>query len=115
MCCQDGSARFAAGCEHDWDTLAGPGASPRLALFALGFPLSELGTDLQDRPAGLDLLRSLNSAYGALRASQDAVAADSAAREFRDLLEVVARKFPDLTPKCADLQSRLDEVLRRLS
>jgi len=99
----------------NWDTLAGPDASPRQALWALAFPLSELVSDLQDRADGLDLLRSLNGAYGALRASQDAVATDSAAQEFRDLLEGVARKFPDLTSKCADLQSRLDEVLRRLS
>jgi hypothetical protein len=30
------------------------------------------------------------------------------------LLEQAADKFPDLTAKCADFQSRLDEVLRRL-
>lgn len=99
----------------DWDVMAGPGASPRQALWALGFPLSELVGDLQDRGGGADLVRSLNEAYGGLRAGQDTVATDSAAEEFRERLETVARQFPDLTAKCADLQSRLDEVLRRLS
>jgi hypothetical protein len=60
-------------------------------------------------------MRSLNRAYGSLRASQDAFARDSAAQEFRDALEVISGKFPGLTAKCADLQSRLDEVLRRIS
>ena len=46
---------------------------------------------------------------------QHGVATDSAAQEFRELLEVVSGKFPDLTAKCADLQSHLDEVLRRLT
>ncbi len=99
----------------NWDTLAGPDASPRQALLALGFPLAELTSELQDRPDGPDLLRSLNGAYGALRASQDAVARDSAAHEFRELLEGACRAFPDLTARCADLQSHLDEVLRRLT
>lgn len=99
----------------DWDALTGPDASPTQALLALGFPLAELGGDLQNRPAGQDLLRALNAAYAGLRASQDAIAADSAAQEFRERLEGVGREFPDLTAKCADLQSRLDEVLRRLS
>jgi len=98
----------------DWEALAGSDASPRQALLALGFPLAELAGDLQNRPDGADLLRSLNRAYGGLRASQDAVATNSAAQELRDLLEVVSGKFPGLTAKCADLQSRLDEVLRRL-
>src|SRR5213079_2935895 len=47
----------------NWDALAGPDASPRQALWALSFPLAELAGDLQDRPAGTDLLRSLNGAY----------------------------------------------------
>jgi hypothetical protein len=73
------------------------------------------GRVAQNRPAGADLFRSLNGAYGGLRARQDAVATDSAAQEFRELLEVVSGKFPELTAKCADLQSRLDEILRQLA
>jgi hypothetical protein len=98
----------------DWDAVAGD-ASPVDGLLALGFPLAELTCHLRDGPGGVELLRALNGAYADLRASQDAAAKGSAAGAFRELLEVVARTFPDLTPRCADLQSRLDEVLRRLS
>jgi hypothetical protein len=98
----------------DWDALAGPDASPREALLALGCPLAELTCELRDRPDGVDLMRSLNAAYGGLRASQDAAATESAAQELRELLESAAWTFPDLTARCADLQSRLDEVLRRV-
>jgi hypothetical protein len=99
----------------DWDTVAGPDASPREAMMALGFPLAELVAELRVRPDGLESARELNAAYGILRASQDAVAAGSAAQEFRESLEGVGGQFPDLTARCADLQSRLDEVLRRFS
>jgi hypothetical protein len=60
-------------------------------------------------------MKSLNGAYTALRASQDGVARESAAGEVREALEAVGRGFPDLVPRCADLQARLDEVLRRFS
>jgi hypothetical protein len=99
----------------DWDAVAGPGASPRQALLALGFPLAELVSNLQDHPGGTDLMMSLNQAYAGLRASQDEVVTAAAAQEFRELLESAGRKFPDLTARCADLQSRVDEVLRRLA
>src|SRR5262249_8131786 len=99
----------------DWDAMAGSDPFFRQPLLALGFPLSELVGDMQDRPDGVDLMRSLNRAYGSLRASQDAISSDSAAQEFRAAPEGVCGKFPDLTAKCADLQSRLDEVLRRIS
>jgi hypothetical protein len=99
----------------DWDGLTGPDAPPLEPLFALGFQLAELTVQLRRRPDGVDLMRSLNRTYAGLRTSQDAVATVSAAQEFRELLEAAGRTFPDLTPRCADLQSRLDEVLRRLS
>jgi hypothetical protein len=96
----------------DWDAVAGPDASPQQALLALGFPLAELSGCLQELSDGGDLLRALNRAYGALRASQDAVAMDSATQEVREVLEEIGRTFPSLVPRCADLQSRLDEVFR---
>jgi hypothetical protein len=99
----------------NWDALLAPDAPPGQTLLALGFPLAELDSELRDSPEGADLQRSLNTAYGGLRTSQDAVARESAADELRELLEVVCQKFPDLTPRCADLQSRMDEVLRRLA
>jgi hypothetical protein len=97
----------------DWDVMAPPGASPQRALWVLSFPLAELVANLEARPDGMDLLRSLNGAYAALRTSQDAAGRSSAAQELRERLEEVGQKFPDLTAKGADLQSRLDEVLRR--
>jgi hypothetical protein len=99
----------------DWDAMAGSHTSPRQALLVLGFPLAELGSALRGRGEGQDLLPSLNGAYHGLRTSQDPPARDSAAQEFRDALEAVSEKFPDLTSQCADLQSRLDEVLRGIS
>jgi hypothetical protein len=99
----------------DWDGFAGADAPPGEALLALGFPLAELTGNLRPLPEGADLLRSLNQAYAGLRTSQDAAATNSAAQEFRELLESAGQKYPDLTSRCADLQSRLDEVLRRLS
>ena len=98
----------------NWDALASPNVDPRQGLLALGFHLADLVGDLRNRPDGADWSISLNEAYGELRASQDAVARDSAAQEFRDTLEGVCENFSDLTARCADLQSRLDEVLRRL-
>jgi len=96
----------------DWDAVVGSEGSPRQGLLALGFPLAELAAELKGRPDGADLMRSLNRAYGILGTSQDEVATRSAAQELCALLEVVSEKFIDLTPRCADLQSRLDEVLR---
>jgi hypothetical protein len=98
----------------DWDGMAQSDSSPLGPLLALGFPLAELTSDLKERLDGVAGLKALNEAYAALRASQDAAARDSAAEEFRERLEA-ARQFPKLTAKCADLQSRVDEVLRRLS
>jgi hypothetical protein len=98
----------------DWDRLSDAGASPQESLLALAFPLAELVSALQRREGGTTLLKPLNGAYGALRTSQEAADRGSAAQELRDLLEAVGDAFPDLLPRCADLQSRLDEVLRRL-
>jgi hypothetical protein len=99
----------------DWDALGETGPSPQQALLALTFPLAELVGDLQGRPGGLELLRAVNRAYGDLRTSEDEVARASAAQELRERLEAVSATFPDLTSRCADLQARLDEVLRHLS
>ncbi len=76
---------------------------------------TSLVNDLKNRAGGADFVRSVNEAFGHLRAGQDAVATQSAAQEFRESLETISRKFSDVTPKCPDLQSRLDEVLRRIS
>lgn len=55
----------------------------------------------------------LNDAYAAARASgSDWAANDAAGEQFREVLEAVCARHPDLTSRCADLQSRVDEVLR---
>ena len=97
----------------DWDRLAGPDATPLLAKSAIGFPLAELVSDLKERPLGRAHLVKINEAYISYQTAQDPVALRSAAEQLRDCLEVVANMFAELTPKSADLQSRLDEVLRR--
>jgi hypothetical protein len=94
----------------NWDAISGSDAPS--ALLALGFPLAELTSNLRNRPDGVELLRSLNSGYGGLRESQDPVVAASAAQEMRETLETISVRYAYLTAKCADLQSRLDEVLR---
>jgi hypothetical protein len=96
----------------NWDDATAPGASPEGAMFSLAFPLSELVSELQSRPNGEELLKSLNAAYATLRTSEDDIVRESAACDLRDRLEELSRTFPDLTPRCADLQSRLDEVIR---
>jgi hypothetical protein len=97
----------------NWDAMAGPGASAQQGMLALGVLLAELVTDLQPRPGGAELVRALNDAYAAARESgTNWVANDAAGEQFREVLEGVCEKHPDLTAKCADLQSRVDEVLR---
>jgi hypothetical protein len=98
----------------NWEALAGADASPQQALWAIAFPLAELVSDLRSRSDGAEFFNSLNEAYANLRTSQDPVARDSAAEQFRESLERVSGNFPELISKCADLQSRLDEILRRL-
>src|SRR5262249_14490695 len=88
--------------------------SPLSPLVGLSFLLAELGSDLRERPGGLALLRDLTDRYRQLRTSEDAVASASAAEDLRDGLELMTQQFPDLTAKAADLQSRLDEALRRV-
>jgi hypothetical protein len=96
----------------NWDAPDGLNTSRRDGLFLLGFLLSELTGDLKGQPDGEELQRSLNVAYQALRTSPEEVGLE-AADEFRNVLEAISAGFPALTPKCADLQGRLDEILRR--
>jgi hypothetical protein len=99
----------------NWDALAGSSASPRQALLWLGFPLAELVANLKDRADGADHVKTLNTAYATFRMGQDEVVAESPAQAFREALETVSGRFPDLTAKCADLQSHIDEILRRVA
>jgi hypothetical protein len=98
----------------DWGTAADPDLGPQQGLLALSFPLAELTSKLRARPDGTDRAGELNDIYRRLRSSGDTEALAAAADEFRAALEEVCRRQVDLTAKCADLQGRLDEVLRNL-
>jgi hypothetical protein len=97
----------------DWDNMAG--SSRQQALFALAFPIAELVSDVKEKPRGVEHVRSLNEAYDNLRRSRDPISTSSAARMLGDSLEELCQAFPELTAKCADLQSHLDEFVRRIA
>lgn len=96
----------------DWDAVISSNdfsVDPRTAL---GFPLGELTTELNERDAAGADAAALDRAYAEFRRADDPVARRSAAEGFRTCLEKVAEEHADLTARSADLQSRLDEVLR---
>ena len=99
----------------DWDSVIRPGAPRGLAELAIGFRLAELVGDLKQREGGQSHLESLNAAYTSFRIAQSDIVARSAAEQLRQRLEAVDTTFPDLVAKSADLQSCLDEVLRRVT
>jgi hypothetical protein len=96
----------------DWDSILGANDSPISPKMAIGFPLAELVAALSERDAGEAHIDAINAAFARFRRAEDRVTEDSAAEELRGCLEDIADSCPDLTPRCADLQSRLDEVIR---
>lgn len=96
----------------DWDKLLGGGGSHQAAKLACGFPLAELVSHLKRCGAEQETIDGLNDAYAEFRRAEDRVAEQSAAEALRESLENVADAHPELVPRSADLQSRLDEVLR---
>jgi len=91
----------------NWD-----GLPPELARGALGFHLAELVTNLKESGADEQTRDALNAAFVAFSAATDPVNLASAAEQLRERLEMIAQEYPELVSKSADLQSRLDEVLR---
>lgn len=96
----------------DWSQVTGPGSSTKHSLFALAFPVAELVSGLKQRPEGRQHMDRLNYAYDLLRQAADRDQAGSAARQLCDTLEKLCHAYPELTPRCADLQSHVDEVIR---
>lgn len=96
----------------DWDNILNGGESLLPAKLAIGFPLGELVNRLQQRDADRANINALNAAFTTFRRADDRVAEQSAAEELRMCLEDVANAYPELVAQSADLQSRLDEVLR---
>lgn len=87
-------------------------------LFAIGSHLGELIVDLKTPTEERQLIDRLNRDFGNLREisqSSDFASADSLIEpvldRFDETLADVARARPDLEPKCADLQSRLQRFL----
>ena len=97
----------------DWNHVTNSERSTQESLFALAFPVAELISQVKSRARGRPHVDSLNHAYDQLRRASDVIAARSAAGHLCDTLEALAHAYPDLTPRCADLQSHVDEVVRR--
>jgi len=86
------------------------GQDPQLALFALATRVTELVSDLKSSGAPQQLVDQLNCAFDDYRDSAaDSVLSQSAARQFVEVLEALASDQPNLIPKVADLQSKIDE------
>ncbi len=96
----------------DWDNVLRTDFPPLLAKLAIGFPLAELVFELQRCGADSTLTDALNTAFSTFRRADEPVAEASAAEGLRACLEQVAETYPILIARSADLQSRLDEVLR---
>lgn len=96
----------------DWDNILGGSDSPISPKVAISFLLAELVDALSQRGSGRAHIDAVNAAYAGFRRSEDRVSEESAAVELRGCLEDIANSFPDLISRCADFQSRVDEVMR---
>jgi hypothetical protein len=97
----------------DWNHVTSGERSTQESLFALAFPVAELVSHVKMRSRGRPHVDSLNDAYDQLRRAGDIISARSAAGNLCQTLEGLAHAYPDLVPRCADLQSHIDEVVRR--
>ncbi|MDA0660108.1 MAG: hypothetical protein O2931_15460 [Planctomycetota bacterium] len=95
-----------------WDAMTGPQGTPESRMIALGFPVSELAHDLNLMHDGLDLRQELSNQYVAFSGATNLQTLDSLTESLRNTLECVAMRYPHLLSKSADLQCRIDEVLR---
>lgn len=96
----------------DWDNIVGDANGPISGKIAIGFLLAELISGLQRVEAPQATIDALNEAYANFRRADDRIVEESTAEDFRSSLERIAETYPELTPQSADLQSRLDELLR---
>lgn len=98
-----------------WDAMTGPQGTPESRMIALGFPVSELAHDLNLMHDGIDLRQELSNQYVAFSGATNLQTLDSLAGSLRNTLETVAMRYPHLLSKSADLQCRIDEVLRHFA
>jgi len=69
--------------------------------------------DLDRTSDGGDLRRELGNQYVTFSNAKDRIAMGSVAVSLRGTLDAVASRYPHLVSKSADLQGRIDEVLRQ--
>jgi hypothetical protein len=96
----------------NWQSVAEPGTPSTFVRMAIGFHLAELVGELQELPEGRVHVARLNRAFVEFQSTNDPLVIRSSAQELGSALEVSAQCFPELVSQSADLQSRIDEVLR---
>jgi len=77
----------------------------------MGFMLSELSSNLQAQNAPSHEINELNQEFKAMR-NAPGVERLQLAASFKNKLEELTNKYPNLTPKVADFQSMIDESIR---
>lgn len=77
----------------------------------LSFRLAEIIGDLESASAPKEIIKNLNVSFREYRESNDADLATAKAT-MRTRLDAAAEQFPDLLPKVADFQSKVDEQER---
>ena len=96
----------------NWDALSEPGTPDYLAFLAIGFPLAEFVSELKTLPGSSAPIAMLNGAYARFRRTKPGPTRAQAGEELSHFLEETASDFPILASRSADLQSRIDEVIR---
>lgn len=77
----------------------------------LAFLLAEVVGILQSAGASREDLQELNESFHVFR-SCDGAELPACSKQFEEQLEGIARRFPELVSRLADLQSRIDEQIR---
>jgi len=98
----------------DWDGLDRSDMPMDMFKMAIAFPLAEIIEALKGVPEGRRHIDSLNEVFTDFRTAEDLVIRRSAADRLGQQLEAAAHDFPQIVSRSADLQSRLDEIVRKL-
>ena len=95
----------------DADGGQSPFAGKRGGFLKMAFMVAELVGDLETVDAAHDDIRALNESFANYRRCDDGQRAERASA-LKDVLQLLADRYPDLVSKSADLQSRIDEAAR---
>lgn len=96
----------------NWDLVSREGYASPLVRSAIVFLVAEIIGDLKGLPQGQPFREALNETCDQFGTAKSETAIREAARELCRHLERTGRSFPQCISKCADLQSRIDEVMR---